>query len=76
MHELNSPCPPPPAAPSLSVRIRRDKTLKEVGFLQSLDHPNVIRYMDSFITDNDLVIVFEWAGEFLERVWVGVCTCI
>ena len=40
----------------------RDKTLKEVGFLQSLDHPNVIRYMDSFITDNDLVIVFEWAA--------------
>ena len=40
----------------------RDKTLKEVGFLQSLDHPNIVRYMDSFITDNDLVIVFEWAA--------------
>ena len=40
----------------------REKTLKEVGLLQSLDHPNVIRYMDSFITDNDLVIVFEWAA--------------
>jgi NIMA (never in mitosis gene a)-related kinase len=40
----------------------RDKTLKEVGFLQSLDHPNIVKYMDSFINDNDLVIVFEWAA--------------
>ena len=40
----------------------REKTLKEVRLLQSLDHPNVIRYMDSFITENDLVIVFEWAA--------------
>ena len=40
----------------------RDKTLKEVGFLQSLDHPNIIKYLDSFINDNDLVIVFEWAA--------------
>lgn len=40
----------------------RDKCLKEVKLLQSLDHPNVIRYLDSFITENDLVIIVEWAA--------------
>jgi serine/threonine protein kinase len=40
----------------------REKTLKEVRLLQSLDHPNTIHYMDSFINDNDLIIIYEWAA--------------
>ncbi|KAJ1421397.1 kinase-like domain-containing protein [Ochromonadaceae sp. CCMP2298] len=40
----------------------REKCLKEVRLLQSLDHPNIVRYMDSFICENDLMIVYEWAA--------------
>jgi serine/threonine protein kinase len=40
----------------------REKCLKEVRLLKSLDHPNIIRYIDSFLMENSLIIIYEWAA--------------
>ncbi|KAJ8601738.1 hypothetical protein CTAYLR_006751 [Chrysophaeum taylorii] len=46
---------------SMDVRAR-EKCLKEVRLLESLEHPNIIRYLDSLLEGDELVIAFEWAA--------------
>merc|ERR1719230_1774590 len=55
----------------ISKRGKPEKDLQnlrlEIGILQRLDHPNIIRLLDSFETNTDFVVVTEFAyGELFE----------
>lgn len=45
----------------MMVPKQREKCLKEVRLLQSLDHPNIVKLLDSFIDHQELLIIVEWA---------------
>ena len=52
----------------------RQKCLKESQLLQSLDHPNLIQYYDSFFeNESELVIALEWATVRISHGFRRVC---
>lgn len=40
-----------------------EKCLQEVKFLQEVNHPNIVKYLDSFVLNNQLYIAIEWADK-------------
>uniref|UniRef100_A0A668AV20 non-specific serine/threonine protein kinase n=1 Tax=Myripristis murdjan TaxID=586833 RepID=A0A668AV20_9TELE len=50
--------------------LRREQVLQEIRLLQTLDHPNLVKLLDTFETANSYVLVLEMAdqGRFLDYI--------
>uniref|UniRef100_H2LKV3 non-specific serine/threonine protein kinase n=1 Tax=Oryzias latipes TaxID=8090 RepID=H2LKV3_ORYLA len=50
--------------------LRRERALKEVQLLQTLDHPNLVKLLDTYETANSYVLILEMAdqGRFLDYI--------
>ena len=45
----------------MNDQVQREKAIKEVRLLEKLSHESIIRYLESFIEDNEMYIAVEWA---------------
>lgn len=45
----------------MMVPKQREKCMKEVRLLESLNHPNIVRFLESVVDTNELLIIVEWA---------------
>lgn len=41
---------------------QRDNCIKEVKLMEKLNHPNITKYIESFIHENEMFIAVEWAA--------------
>uniref|UniRef100_A0A3Q0R0B5 Protein kinase domain-containing protein n=1 Tax=Amphilophus citrinellus TaxID=61819 RepID=A0A3Q0R0B5_AMPCI len=50
--------------------LRREQVLQEIRLLQNLDHPNLVKLLDTYETPNSYVLVLEMAdqGRFLDYI--------